>query len=355
MSEKISDWICICAAGQSVLGEPIKEEVIQEAADNYDTSFYTAMIWPNHPWPEVGGYLAREMYTYNLGRVVEMKAEREGGVLKLFARYAPNQFLINLNNDGQRLFSSAEFDLDFQGEGKIYMTGVTATDIPASTHTQMMQFSAANKRDGVLRSDFNEFSLGALSEANKKEQSLFSRFFPQRFNQQKLSVTDIQPEEDPEKMEALKALIEKIAARLDALEGAAKGDTTTTTSEAADEVQGQAEEIAILAEEVVTLAEEVAENPEDEVVKAEFSAAKAQFAEKFQAFTAADPTFATRKRRAAKAFSAARQQSREGSLETAALRQELKEMKQLLSAATGKSVTRTPSGAPATEEKVSVL
>ncbi|STR38947.1 Presumed capsid scaffolding protein (GpO) [Klebsiella michiganensis] len=107
-----------CAAGQSVLGEPIKEEVIQEAADNYDTSFYTAMIWPNHPWPEVGGYLAREMYTYNLGRVVEMKAEREGGVLKLFARYAPNQFLINLNNDGQRLFSSAEFDLDFQGEGK---------------------------------------------------------------------------------------------------------------------------------------------------------------------------------------------------------------------------------------------
>lgn len=53
-SEIISDWISICAAGQSILGEPIDDAMVQAAADNYDPRFYTAMIWPHHPCDETG-------------------------------------------------------------------------------------------------------------------------------------------------------------------------------------------------------------------------------------------------------------------------------------------------------------
>lgn len=359
MAEKITDWICICASGTSIEGELISDELIQEVADRYDTGFYTAMIWPYHPWPENGGYIAREAYTQNLGRVAELRAERDGDVLKLYARYVPNRFLAELNENDQRLFSSAEFWLDFQGQGYPYLVGVTATDIPASTHTDMIRLSAGNKNKVTTSGNFMEFSIGELNDISGNKPSIFDRLFSATRKTKPqinvtLSATD-NPELEPEKVEELKKLIEAINARLDAIEASAKGNSADTPQEAETEISEAAEEIVILAEEVAALADEVAEAPEDAVVEAEFSAARAQLADKLQAFTAGNPHFATRKRRALAAFSAARKQSQASGDDTSALRNEIAELKQMVALAAGKSVTKRPTGAPGGADKKMVL
>ena len=349
----------MCASGNSILGEPISEEILQEVADRYDTGFYTAMIWPYHAWDEYD-MMERERWLHNLGRVAELKTEREDGVLKLYARYVPSQALQNLHEMGQKLFSSAEIWLNFQNNGYPYLQGVTATDIPASTHTEMMRFAATNKNKDRVRGEFSQFSLGELKDNTQHKPSVFDWLFTSTRKKEKppaikLSAT----EEEPENVDELKALIEQLVARIAALEEAAKGESTTTVDEATTEVEEAAEEIVILAEEVAELAEEVVENPEDEVVTAEFSAARAQLAEKIQALTAGDPHFAARKRRALRAFSAARETARstagndDGNLKS--LRAELSEVRKMLSTATRTSVTRRPTGAPAATDKKPVL
>lgn len=355
--EKISDWICMCASGMSIEGEPITDAMIQEVADRYDPSFYTAMIWPHHPWPETGGMLAREMYTYNLGRVAELKAEPQDGVLKLFARYIPNKFLLELNEMDQKLFSSAEFWLNFQNEGYPYLVGVTATDIPASTHTEIMRFSAKDKRTDFSRGEFMQFSIGKLADNSPQKLSIFDRLFSSKKSQKSLSQSDI-PNEEQEKMDELKDLIQSLLARIAALEAAATGETTDTPTEATEEVQAQAEEIVVLAEEVATLAEEVVAAPEDEVVAAEFTAARADLTAKLKAFSAGDPHFAARRRRALRAFSAARSSkahAQQGSDDVKTMRNDLNELKQMLSAATSTTTTKRPGPAPAGAEKKPIL
>ena len=358
--EKISDWICMCAAGQSILGDSITEEMLLEVEKRYDPAFYTAMIWPHHPWEDAGGMLAREMYTYNLGRVAALKTERVDGVLKLFAQYIPNRFLIDLNEQGQKLFSSAEFWLDFQGQGYPYLVGVTATDIPASTHTEIMKFSAAGKNKDFQKSEFSQFSLGPLHDEKKETMSIFDRFFSKKKATQ-LSQTDNSTEE-PENMDELKQLIEAMMAKIDAAIAAAKGDTADTEQEATEEVQVQAEEVVELAEEVAALAEEVVENPEDEVVAEQFSAAREDLSDALvalKAFTASgkgksDPKRRARDRRRSRRESYSARRKGDGG-DMKGLRDEVAAMAKQLSALTKQGTARKPGTGSGGEEKKMTL
>ncbi|RTP98377.1 hypothetical protein EKN38_21250 [Enterobacter sp. WCHEn045836] len=101
----ISDWICICTAGTAIDGRAIEERWLLEAAEHYDTNFYTAMVWPHH----TEDFREREFFTPNYGMIRDLKTERVGDDLKLYARFAPNQFLIEANKQSQKLFTSCEF------------------------------------------------------------------------------------------------------------------------------------------------------------------------------------------------------------------------------------------------------
>lgn len=352
MEEKISDWICLCASGYSILGDPISEDTLQEVADRYDPAFYCAMIWPHHPWEENGGMLAREVYTPNLGRVAALKTEREDGVLKLYAQYIPNQFLMDLNNQAQKLFASAEFWLNFQEQDYPYLVGVAATDIPASTHTGMMKFSAVKKEKGILQAESVNFSIGDLRTRNTSKKSILNWFFSSKEEPQSKVNTS---EEEPENMDELKQLIQDMLAKIEAAIAAGKGETTDSETEAVTEVQAQAEEIVDLAEEVAALAEEVVDNPEDEVLKEEFTAARQELTETIQAFSSASKASQGRRARARRAFSANRRQKKNESGGIAELKSEISELKTLLSSAVKASSTKRPSNAPAGGDKRTVL
>jgi len=117
-------------SGATVDGREIKPEQLRQAAANYDPKLFTALIWPEHSrW-------------YNMGKVIELRVEdnSEGGV-DLFAVLAPNDEYLWLNKQGQKLFTSMELKDDFRNTGETYLTGLGATDNPASAATEEMRFS----------------------------------------------------------------------------------------------------------------------------------------------------------------------------------------------------------------------
>ena len=130
---KISEWKIIATEGPTVDGRKITRDWIEQMAASYSMDEYTALIWPEH----------RRFYGYgeNWGRVVEVKAEEQGGKLRLFAKLEPNDYLLEANRKKQKLFTSIEPNPDYKGEGRCYLMGLAATDSPASTGTSLLQFS----------------------------------------------------------------------------------------------------------------------------------------------------------------------------------------------------------------------
>lgn len=299
----VSDWICVCTAGQAIDGRPVEEDWLLDAAERYDPNFYTALIWPYH----TDDLKEREMFTPNYGIIAALKTEREDDLLKLYARLSPNQFLIEANKMSQKLFSSCEFWTDFQGLGYTYLFGIAATDIPASVGTGMMKFTVNNKELTLNYSPPVQFSIGKL-QARREKEGLIDRIFAS-ISQRKLSATKPEPAEELENMDELKELMQKLLEAVNGMKSAARGDTASTPDDAADEVREQAEEIVILAEELVDVAEDVAANPEDEVIAAEFSARRDELKELLKEYAAGNKQFAARRRRSLRAFSASRRTS----------------------------------------------
>ncbi|UEM40068.1 GPO family capsid scaffolding protein [Pectobacterium aquaticum] len=302
-----TDWLCIATSGQAVDGRIIEAQWLIDAAETYTRKTYTAMIWPHHPQYDIG---ERE-FTCNLGEVDALKVEIDGDVTKLYAQLVPNQFLIDANRMGQKLFTSAEFISDFAGNGREYLFGLAVTDIPASLGTEKLKFVLAGEEKDAERGNLETFSLGKL-QTNKsdKKESFWSRLFStsKEFTPTPEPNTDKPNEGEEQKMEELKALIQQLLELVKSGKDAASGDTDAvdTPEQAAEEVAGIAEEIADAAEEVAVLAQDVVDNPGDEVKAAEFTVAKANLAKAMKAFNVT-PEKRPRSRPRRREFSARRQ------------------------------------------------
>lgn len=302
-----TDWLCIATSGKAVDGRTIEPQWLIDAAETYTRKTYTAMIWPHHPQCDI----SEREFTCNLGEVDALKVETEGDVTKLYAQLIPNQFLIEANRQGQKLFTSAEFVTDFAGSGREYLFGLAVTDIPASLGTEKLKFVLAGEEKDAERGSLETFSLGKLQTSKPdKKNSFWSRLFSasKDFTPTPEPNTDKPSEGDGEKMEELKALIQQLLDLVKSGKDAAAGDAAKvdTPEQAADEVAVIADEIADAAAEVADLAEEVAENPEDEVKAEEFSVAKANLAKAMKKFSAA-PARRQRTRSRRRELSAGRQ------------------------------------------------
>lgn len=220
-SQLMTNWICVCAEGDTVDGRYIERQWITDAAELYDPNLYTALLWPEH-----------SRNYGNRGRVLElMSREGDDGVMRLYARLCPNLSLMQANADGQLLFCSAEFtpDGNFRGTGKSYLEGLGVTDEPASVYTERMRFSKRhkNKRYGALKplafDEVKEIKEEVKMSGNKKKgwRSMFS-------------IEEELPENPAEgdKLQALAEALADIETRLSALEGKA-----AETASAVEEVQ----------------------------------------------------------------------------------------------------------------------
>lgn len=136
-----TDWKRIGRSGPTVDGRIISPQMIDDMAASYNKALFTAMIWPEH----------QRYVNYGIVEELRSAANEEGG-RDLFAILSPNDFYTSKNHEGQRLFSSMEITLDFRKTGKAYLTGMGATDDPASAATSEIRLSAA-KQAGIIEAD----------------------------------------------------------------------------------------------------------------------------------------------------------------------------------------------------------
>lgn len=187
-------WKRIGRSGPAVDGREINPEMIEQAAANYNKELFTALIWPEH-------------FRYiNLGTVEALRvADNEEGGKDLFAMIAPNQFYLQANSAGQKLFTSMELTPDFRKTGQWYLTGLGATDDPASAATTEMRLSASAK-PGVFLAKAVEHEEHTFNDQQKP--SFFEKLATALF-----SNTNVEDEDMADK-----AAIEKLKADMDALD-----------------------------------------------------------------------------------------------------------------------------------------
>lgn len=233
---KESGWLCIATEGRSVDGREMMREWLTSAAQNYNSDFYSAVIWNEHSHP------LDRAYQLNLGLVLELKTEEENGKLKLFAKLAANKFLLMLNEDNQKLFCSVEITPDFPEVGQFYLTGLAVTDQPALPGISQLKFS--NKDRTPIHTSLHAFSLSIETEQPTGSNTMTE-----------------------EEIQALKDTIATQAEKIEALESA-------LVEKDAKKAEELTKEITDLANETTKQAATVADEVTDKISKEEFAALK---------------------------------------------------------------------------------
>ena len=202
-----TDWITIGTSGPTVDGRKISEQMLKEAAESYDPEEYQAVISSDHLLWWYG----------NFGEVVKIKnGTDKKGRTTLQAKIHPNQRLIEMNRQGQRLHTSMELTDDFAGTGKAYLMGLAVTDEPASLGTSQLQFSSKGKPCPIFIGQPEEvdYSTGSTEQTGQPtepdDDTFFKRFF-QRFSSELKNQHDPNEDDDmtSEQFNTLKDLAEK--------------------------------------------------------------------------------------------------------------------------------------------------
>jgi hypothetical protein len=170
----VSYWKRVATSGPTVDGREILPQELRDIAETYAPSKYTAVIWSEHErWSGSHG-------TVFAVRLVEDADDLEPGQVALEAQLKPNQKLLWLNDQGEKLFTSIEIWPNFAGTGKAYLTGLAVTDEPASLGTQELYFSRRTNKATYYAASVE---LGRLGEAEPdgegelgKLATMFARF-----------------------------------------------------------------------------------------------------------------------------------------------------------------------------------
>ncbi|NKF27013.1 capsid scaffolding protein [Pseudomonas sp. BGM005] len=250
----VSYWKRVATSGPTVDGRDILPQELRDIAETYTPAKYTAVIWCDHErWPGSHG-------TVFAVRLVEEGEDLEPGQIALEAQLKPNDRLLYLNDQGQKLFSSIEITPNFAGSGKAYLTGLAVTDSPASLGTQELYFSnrtsraayyAASQELGPLRETEPQGEIGRLA-------AMFTRLF-KRFGIEDTPTepppqtpTESKPPMDEATATALKALLAQllvVAAGIQAVIEPAAEDAPEPDQAPIDDVSTAVDEIVTTAEE----------------------------------------------------------------------------------------------------------
>jgi hypothetical protein len=249
----VSFWKRVATSGATVDGRVILPQELRDIAETYKPSFYTAVIWCDHErWPGSHG-------TVYAVRLVEEAEDLEPGEVALEAQLKPNDRLLYLNDQGQKLFTSIEITPDFRGKGKAYLTGMGVTDQPASVGTQELYFSHKNNRASYYAASVE---LGRLQDdsPNTGESGLINALtaFFKRFATDVLPTeptppnTESKPPMDEATATALTALVAQllvVAAGLQAVIEPAAADAPEPDQDLIDDVSTAVDDIVATAEE----------------------------------------------------------------------------------------------------------
>jgi hypothetical protein len=208
----VSFWKRVATSGTTADGREILPQELRDIAETYNTAKYTAVIWCEHDrWYGSHG-------TVFAVRLVEDAEGLEPGQVALEAQLKPNDKLLWLNDQGEKLFTSIEITPNFANSGKAYLSGLAVTDSPASLGTQELYFSrktgepvhyAASVPLGELGEEEPKSEIGVLTNMLTR---LFKRFAVEDTPTEKTPPpTTEKPPMDEATAKALKALTEQLA------------------------------------------------------------------------------------------------------------------------------------------------
>lgn len=249
----VSFWKRVATSGPTVDGREILPQELRDVAETYSPSKYTAVIWAEHErWSGSHG-------TVFAVRLVEEADDLEPGQVALEAQLKPNQKLLWLNDQGEKLFTSVEILPNFANSGKAYLTGLAVTDQPASLGTQELYFSnrtnkAAYYAASVELGNLNEEKpQGELAKLATMITSLFKRFAvePQAADDKTDPPNESKPPMDEATATALKALLAQllvVAAGIQAVIEPAAEDAPEPDQAPIDDVSAAVDEIVTTAE-----------------------------------------------------------------------------------------------------------
>ncbi len=215
---KETGWVRVATEGATIDGRTISKQWIEDMAAQYSPDEYTALIWPEHFRSSWGPFEGK-----NWGEVLELKAAKQDGKTRLFAKLRANDLLLAANKEDQKLFTSIEPNPDYKGLGKCYLMGLAVTDSPASTGTTRLKFSIGEtlhdcEYSGLETLDPKDF----LSSAAPSEQGLFNllkNFFSTPAAPEEAKTPTKETTMDQEQYDALMGKIDGIASAQTALEG----------------------------------------------------------------------------------------------------------------------------------------
>jgi len=206
----VSFWKRVATSGPTVDGREILPQELRDIAETYKAATYTAVIWCEHErWYGSHG-------TVFAVRLVEEGDDLAPGQIALEAQLKPNDKLLWLNDQGEKLFTSIEITPNFANTGKAYLTGLAVTDEPASLGTQELYFSkktskaayfAASHELGPLRDDQPQ---GELNKFVALFSGLLKRFGIEEAPASPQPPTESKPPMDEATAKALKALLEQL-------------------------------------------------------------------------------------------------------------------------------------------------
>ncbi|BAP43919.1 phage capsid scaffolding protein (GPO) serine peptidase [Pseudomonas sp. StFLB209] len=253
----VSPWKRVAVSGPTVDGREIFPQELIDLAETYNPSFYTASIWLEH---ERGFGTFGTVYAL---RLAEDTSDLQPGEVALEARLKPNDKLLQLNDLGEKLFTSIEIRPNFRKTGRNYLGGLAVTDEPASVGTQELYFTArrelgaerlmtAPRLSPGIPLDFNDMS------ATADESNLFgalARFF-KRFAEQETAPSTDNPTEktpmDEVTAKAAQGLVEQllvVAAGIQALVDASAPTEPEADADAVSDVKAAVDTIVAAAQE----------------------------------------------------------------------------------------------------------
>ena len=248
----VSFWKRVATSGPTCDGREILPQDLRDIAETYKPATYTAVIWCDHErWPGSHG-------TVYAVRLVEDAEDLAPGQVALEAQLKPNDKLLWLNDQGEKLFTSIEITPNFAQTGKAYLTGLAVTDEPASLGTQELYFSKRTSKASYFAASHE---LGALNDEPKGEISklisaltgLFKRFASDdKPAETPPTPTESKPPMDEATATALKALLAQllvVAAGIQAVIEPAAEEAPEPDAGLIDDVQTAVDDIVTTAEE----------------------------------------------------------------------------------------------------------
>ncbi|KNC89850.1 GPO family capsid scaffolding protein [Trabulsiella odontotermitis] len=158
----------VAVSGTTVDGREISADHLKKAAESYKPEVYGARVNIEHylsPWPTSDFSAMGDVTSFSTEDITEGDLS---GRTALYAEIEPSDRMVQMLNDGKKVYSSIELWPQSAITGGPYLMGLAMTDTPASLGTERLKF-AAQQRQQVMTFNNQQGEPAMFTEAIEAE------------------------------------------------------------------------------------------------------------------------------------------------------------------------------------------